>query len=108
MSDELVVLVTAPGIDDARRISMELVSHRLAACVNIIPVVQSVYTWNEKIEESEEALLIVKTTTARYAEVEARVKALHQYTTPEVIALKIERGLAPYLQWLRNSTSPPG
>jgi len=102
---ELVVFITAPNVDDARRIATELVSERLAACVNIVPGIESVYTWNDQVEVSAEALLIVKTTGARYDLLERRVKALHQYTTPEIIALKIERGLPAYLKWMRDSSA---
>jgi periplasmic divalent cation tolerance protein len=106
MSDELVVFVTAPNVEDARRIATELVSQRLAACVNIIPAIESVYTWNERTEVSAETLLMIKTTGSRYDQLEQRVKALHQSTTPEIVAIKIERGSAAYLEWLRDATSP--
>jgi len=106
MSDELVVFVTSPTLDDARRIASELVAQRLAACVNIVPGIESVYTWNDQIEVSAENLLIIKTTAQRYDELESQIKALHQYTTPEVVALRVERGLASYLKWLRDSTVP--
>lgn len=105
MSSELVVFATAPTIEEARRIAADLVNGRLAACVNIIPGVESIYTWNDQTETSVEALLVIKTTSARYDELEGRIKALHQYTTPEIIAVKIERGSASYLEWLRDSTS---
>jgi|SRR5215470_9321376 len=108
MGDELVVFVTCPTLEDARRIASELVSQRLAACVNIVPGVESVYTWNDQIEVSAENMLIIKTTAQRYDELETRIKALHQYTTPEVVALRIERGLASYLKWLQDSTSRSG
>jgi len=104
MSDELVVFVTSPALDDARRIASDIVSQRLAACVNIVPGIESVYTWNDQIEVSAEILLIIKTTAQRYDELETRIKALHQYTTPELVALRIERGLASYLKWVQDST----
>jgi len=106
MRDELVVLVTAPGLDDARRLASALVTEHLAACVNVVPAIESVYTWEGTTEVSNEALLIIKTVESRYQELEARVKALHQYTTPEIVAIKIERGLEPYLDWMREATSP--
>jgi len=105
MSNELVVLVTAPDMEQARRIATQLVSGRLAACVNLVPTIESIYTWNDQTEVSAETLLIIKTTEARYDELEARIKALHQYAIPEIVAFRIERGLAPYLNWLRDSTS---
>jgi len=104
MSGELVVLVTAPDLDQARQIANALVSQRLAACVNIIPTIESIYTWNGQTEASAETLLVVKTTEACYQRLEERVKALHQYTTPEIVALRIERGLPAYLSWICDST----
>jgi periplasmic divalent cation tolerance protein len=105
MSDELVVFVTAPSLDDARRIATELVSERLVACVNLIPGIESVYSWNNRIEVSAEILLLIKTTKVRYAELEERIKSMHQYTTPEIIGIRIECGLPSYLKWVRDSTS---
>jgi periplasmic divalent cation tolerance protein len=104
MSSELVVFVTTANLDEARRIAKDIVTQRLAACVNIIPSIESIYTWNGQTEMSAETLLVIKTTDARYRELEERVKALHQYTTPEVVALKIERGLPAYLSWIEEST----
>lgn len=86
--------------------ALELVTQRLAACVSIVPGVESVYTWNDQMEVSDEILLIIKTTAQRYEELEKQIKQLHQYTTPEVVALRVERGLDAYLKWLRDSTSP--
>ena len=105
MSSELVVFVTAPDVDHARQIAKELVSQHLAACVNIIPAIESIYTWNGQTEMSAETLMVIKTTDACYQRLEERVKALHPYTTPEVVALRIERGLPSYLSWLRDSTA---
>jgi len=107
MSNELLVLVTAPGEDEARRIATVLVEGRLAACVNIIGAVESVYRWEGKVTMDREALLIVKTTAARYEQVEQRVKELHSYSTPEVIAIRIERGSEQYLSWLQGSVNQP-
>jgi periplasmic divalent cation tolerance protein len=104
MSDELIIFVTAPNEDDARRIAEALVNERLAACVNIISGVESIYHWQGQIERDRELLLIIKSITGRYTELEQRVKELHSYTTPEVIAFKIERGAASYLDWIHDST----
>lgn len=104
MSDELIVFVTASSSDEAERLAETLVSERLAACVNIIGGMQSIYRWEGKITRDSELLLIVKTTVGRYGELESRVKELHSYTTPEVIAFKVEHGSAEYLKWLREST----
>ena len=105
MSDELIVLVTTSNAEEAARIADVLVSERLAACVNIVPGIESIYRWEGKVTRDHESLMIIKTTAERYDELERRVKELHSYTTPEVIALKIERGSEQYLNWLRDSTA---
>jgi periplasmic divalent cation tolerance protein len=103
MSHELLVLVTAPNEDEARRIANALVEERLAACVNIVGAIESVYRWEGQVTTDRETLLIIKTTDDRYEELERRVKELHSYSTPEVIAFKIERGSSEYLSWLQDS-----
>jgi periplasmic divalent cation tolerance protein len=105
MSHELLVLVTAPNEDEARRIANALVEERLAACVNIVGAIESVYRWEGQVTTDSETLLIIKTTDEKYEELEQRVKELHSYSTPEVIAFKIERGSAEYLSWLQDSVS---
>jgi periplasmic divalent cation tolerance protein len=105
MSNELLVLVTAPSQDDAGRIANALVEERLAACVNIVAAIDSVYRWEGRVTTDREALLIIKTTAARYKQIEQRVKQLHTYSTPEVIAIKIDRGSSDYLSWLSDSVS---
>lgn len=105
MSNELLVLVTAPSQDDAGRIANALVEERLAACVNIVAAIDSVYRWEGRVTTDREALLIIKTTAARYEQIEQRVKQLHTYSTPEVIAIKIDRGSSDYLSWLSDSVS---
>jgi len=105
MSDELIVLVTTPNAEEASHIGDVLVSERLAACVNIVPGIESIYRWEGKVTRDHESLMIIKTTGERYDELERRVKELHSYSTPEVIALKIERGSEQYLNWLSDSTA---
>ena len=105
MNYELLVLVTAENEDEARRIANALVEARLAACVNIVGGIDSVYRWEGRVTTAREALLIIKTTDDRYEELEKRVIELHSYSTPEVIAIKLERGSSDYLSWLRNSVS---
>ena len=106
MSNALVVLVTAPNIEEASRIADALVGARLAACVNIVGGIESVYRWEGRIARDSEVLMIIKTTDERYAELEEQIKALHSYTTPEVIAIRIERGSEAYLKWLGESVVP--
>ena len=104
MSDELIVLVTTSNAEEASRIAEVLVSERLAACVNIVPGIESIYRWDGKVTRDHESLMIIKTAAERYDELERRVKELHSYSTPEVIALKIERGSEQYLEWIRDSS----
>jgi periplasmic divalent cation tolerance protein len=101
---ELIVFVTTPTIEEANRIAEALVTQRLAACVNIISAIQSIYRWEGKVTRDQESLMVVKTTEERYAELERCVKELHSYSTPEVVALHVERGSEEYLNWLREST----
>ena len=105
MSLELIVFVTTPSIEEANRIAEALVTRRLAACVNIISAIQSIYRWEGEITHDQESLMIIKTTEERYAELESNVKELHSYSTPEVVALRIERASEEYLKWLRESTA---
>jgi periplasmic divalent cation tolerance protein len=104
VSSELIVFVTTSSNDEADRIADALVSEQLAACVNIVSAIQSVYRWEGKIVSDQESLLIIKTTEERYSQLERRVKELHSYSTPEIIALKVERGSKGYLRWLSDST----
>jgi len=105
MSDELIVLVTTSNAEEAARIADVLVSERLAACVNTVPGIESIYRWEGKVTRDHESLMIIKTTAERYDDLERRVKELHSYSTPEVIAMNIERGSEQYLNWLRDSTA---
>ena len=105
MNNELIIFVTASGSEEASLIASSLVEERLAACVNIVSNIESVYRWQGEVTRNTETLMIVKTTDERYAELERRIKELHSYTTPEIVALKIERGSKAYLGWLRESTS---
>lgn len=103
MAEALVVLITADSLELARRIAEMLVGERLAACVNIIPQIESIYVWEGEICLDEEFLLIAKTDQASYDLLEAAVRSIHGYDVPEIIALSIDRGSAPYLKWLSRS-----
>jgi len=105
MSHELIVFITTPNNDEAARIAEAFVSEQLAACVNIVAAVESIYRWEGKVTRDSETLMIIKTTDERYAELERRVRQLHSYSTPEVVAIRIERGSEQYLNWLRDSTA---
>src|ERR1700690_548444 len=101
MTDKLVVLVTCGSTKEATRIARALVEARLAACGNIFQnPVRSVYRWKNRIESGKECLLLVKTSRSRFAKLQAAVRRLHSYEVPEIIALPIAAGSAPYLEWL--------
>ena len=100
MSEELMVFVTVPSRDDGERIAEAVVGERLAACVNILGAIRSIYRWQGEVARDDEHLLLIKTTRARYPELESRIKELHTYEVPEVIAVSLERGSAEYLNWL--------
>jgi periplasmic divalent cation tolerance protein len=106
MSDALIVFVTVPSRQDGERIAEPLVAERLAACVNIIGPIRSIYRWQGEICRDDEHLLLIKSTRARYAALEARVKALHSYDVPEVVAVPVELGSAAYVDWIRSATGP--
>ena len=100
-----VVLVTAPSAEAGTAIGRTLVDERLAACVNVVPGLTSIYRWQGQREEASECLLVIKTDETRYAELERRVLELHPYTIPEVLALPVERGAPAYVEWLRESVA---
>lgn len=100
MEEFVVVYVTVGSAEEAKRISYALVEERLAACVNRVASVQSVYRWQGKVEQSEEELLIIKTKRELFDRLRSRVQALHSYTVPEIIALPILEGNEGYLKWL--------
>jgi periplasmic divalent cation tolerance protein len=105
MSQELIVFVTTANHEEALQLAENLVSERLCACVNILPTIESIYRWEGKVTKDQEVLLIIKSTDERYEELQKRILELHSYTTPEIIAVKIERGANAYLEWLRQSVS---
>lgn len=104
MEDFIVILVTASSEEEAKKIAQSLVDKRLAACVNIIKDVQSVFRWKGKISDEKELLLIIKTRKKLYKNVEEEVKRLHSYEVPEVIALPIVLGSMDYLYWIDSET----
>lgn len=97
------VLVTAPDMKTGRRLAREVLSARLAACVNLLPRIESHYRWQGKLETSAEVLLVIKTTTARLAALEKLIVVEHPYETPEFIVLPISCGSKRYLDWVQHS-----
>jgi len=100
VSDAIVVFMTASNGEEAARLADMLVGAHLAACVQILPEMESVYRWQGKIERAAEILLIAKTTKSKFEELEREVRALHSYDTPEIIAVPVVAGSARYLEWL--------
>jgi periplasmic divalent cation tolerance protein len=104
MGEEIIVLITASSRDEAGSIGTALVDERLAACVNIVPEVRSLFFWDGRMQDEREVLLIVKSRLPLMDRLIARVKSLHSYTVPEVIALPIIAGSPDYLAWLQEAT----
>lgn len=96
----LVLLTTCPDSETASHLAKTLISEHLAACVNIIPKIHSVYRWQDAVEETKEWLLIIKTLEEHYSVLEAKIQSLHPYQVPEIIALPVEKASASYLGWL--------
>jgi periplasmic divalent cation tolerance protein len=104
VADEIIVLITASSEDEAEKISKALVDERLAACVNIVPKIRSLFFWNEMTQDEHETLLIAKSRHPLLEQLIARVKSLHSYTVPEILALPIIGGSGDYLAWLKETT----
>jgi periplasmic divalent cation tolerance protein len=102
INDQIVVLVTAPTSEEATRIAEMLVERKLAACVQILPPMASIYVWKGEVQRENEILLVAKSTRAKFDDLEAAVRAIHSYETPEIIALPIVAGSQSYLSWLSN------
>lgn len=104
MAEEvLLVLTTWPDATSARLASRKLVEEKLAACANILPGIESIYRWKEKIESSAEVLVVMKTTIGRYPQLELRIREIHTYETPEVLCFRAADGFSAYLRWIEKS-----
>jgi len=103
MTDKRIVLSTVGSEEEARKIAHHLVEQQLAACVNIVPRIESVYRWQGKVESSREYLLLIKTSSEKFPEVRDAIRELHSYELPECIALAVEDGISEYLQWVEES-----
>jgi periplasmic divalent cation tolerance protein len=105
-SKPCLVLVTTSDRNEAERIAAALVKWRMAACVSILPGVESLFWWEGKVDSAVEFLLLIKTTFDRFSDVEAAVREYHSYKVPEIVALPISAGHEPYLAWLEASVRP--
>lgn len=103
MSDEIVVFMTAGSADEARRIANDLVERQLAACVQILPEIESVYRWKDEVQREKEILILAKTTAAQFDGLEMAVRAIHSYETPEVVAVPMSQVSEPYRAWLSDN-----
>ena len=101
----LICFCTCPDADSAERIATALVAERLAACVNLLPGLRSVYRWQGKVERATEIQLIIKSRQSRFAELQACIQAHHPYEVPELLALPVSAGLPAYLDWLNGETA---
>ena len=101
-----VVLMTAPGEEKALEIAEALVQEGLAACVNVVPQIRSVYRWKGAVQHDDEHPMLIKTTAGRYAALEQAIRAGHPYELPEIVAVPIEHGLPQYLDWVDTETKP--
>ena len=107
MAEEvLLAFSTFPDIETARRIARQLVTENFAACANIIPAIESIYRWQGKVEQGNETLVLFKTSAARYAAFQDKLKSLHPYDVPEIIACPVGEALPEYLRWVIDSTAP--
>ena len=103
MENIRVVLVSIPR-DEANKLAKSLVENHLAACINVVPKIESYFWWDNKLEHEEEALLIIKTTQQRFDELRAWVVANHPYDLPEIISLPLSDGLSDYIEWVKKET----
>ena len=106
-TDCIVVLVTVGSREEGERIATAVVGEQLAACVNVVGPIESIYRWDGQVQRDQELLLMIKTRAALFDVLAARVSALHSYQTPEVIAVPIRSGSQAYLDWLRGATRAP-
>ncbi|HWP47831.1 MAG TPA: divalent-cation tolerance protein CutA [Candidatus Limnocylindrales bacterium] len=105
MSEYIVVLITASSLEEAKNIGTTLVEERLAACANLIPHVQSIFHWQNKLSQEEEVLILLKTQRSLFERIKQRVQELHSYQVPEIIALPVQHGSESYLNWILTETT---
>lgn len=103
MADKSIILTTCGSQDEADKIARSLVEKRLAACVNVIPQIESIYRWEGRVETAQEWLLLIKTTADNFARVQDAIRGLHSYELPECIVIPIRDGSAAYLRWIEEN-----
>src|ERR1700678_3081677 len=101
--ESILVFSTFPDAETARRIGRELIEAKLAACVNLLPPIESIYRWKGAIETATEVLLLIKSTAWKYQMLEAKILELHPYELPEIISVRLDAGHVPYLRWIEQS-----
>ena len=106
-TETVLAFCTFPNAETARRIARELVDLQLAACGNVLPQIHSIYRWQGKVESADEALVLFKLPASRYDDFETKLRSLHPYDVPEIIACQIDRGLPEYLRWVTENTVAP-
>jgi periplasmic divalent cation tolerance protein len=104
LTDAMLVFTTLPNADKAYDVARTLVEERLAACGNLVPAVRSIYRWEGKLQDESEVLVLLKTRADNVERLKARILELHPYEVPEVLAVPVESGYQPYLEWLNNQT----
>jgi periplasmic divalent cation tolerance protein len=105
MTDAILVLTMLPNADAAAEVAKTVVNEKLAACANILPAARSIYRWKGKVEDANEVLVLLKTRHEHFDRIRARILELHPYEVPEVLAIPVEQGYYPYLEWLARETS---
>jgi len=104
MSEKIVLaLSTFPDVETARRVSQQLVADKLAACANILPAIESIYFWKDKVEQAGEVLVFFKTTKDRQSAFQEKLRSLHPYEVPEIIFTTIDAGSPDYLRWVAEN-----
>jgi len=104
MNEYLLVISTVPNEEEGKAIAQKIVEERLAACVNVTSAIQSFYWWEDRVSNDTEFILFIKTKTSLFPELEERIKTLHSYQVPEIIALPIHSGSEEYLDWIKQNT----
>lgn len=104
MTDKILILSTASSLEEAEAIARLLVGQKIAACVNILPAVRSVYRWKGEVEDATEVMLLIKSRRELFAQIQTAIKGAHSYEVPEIISVPVDAGWQPYLDWIDDET----